>query len=95
MSDVVFATNTVGWDETFAKSTRVDHQKVSFYTRLGINLVGDLYTPTNREGSVRSPAIVVGRPCGVLTSFFATHLRDAPTPSPLAQTDRLKGRDRP
>jgi hypothetical protein len=38
MSDVVLATNTVGRDKTFAKSTQVDHQKVSFYTRLGINL---------------------------------------------------------
>jgi fermentation-respiration switch protein FrsA (DUF1100 family) len=64
MTDVVFATNTVGWDKTFPKSARVDHQKVSFFNRLGINLIGDLYTPTNREGPVRYPAIIVGHPYG-------------------------------
>jgi fermentation-respiration switch protein FrsA (DUF1100 family) len=59
-----FAQNTLGWDKTFPKSTRVDHQKVSFYNRLGINLVGDLYIPRSLDRSRRHPAIVVGHPYG-------------------------------
>src|SRR5687768_12864415 len=41
------AQSTLGWDKTFAQSARVAHQKVTFYNRLGINLVGDLYVPRN------------------------------------------------
>jgi fermentation-respiration switch protein FrsA (DUF1100 family) len=37
---------------------------VSFYNRLGINLVGDVYIPTNLDRSRRHPAIVVGHPYG-------------------------------
>jgi uncharacterized protein len=64
MGSGAFAQNTLGWDKTFPKSTRVDHQKVSFYNRLGINLVGDLYLPGNLDRSRRYPAIVVGHPYG-------------------------------
>jgi fermentation-respiration switch protein FrsA (DUF1100 family) len=59
-----FAQNTLGWDKTFPKSTQVEHQKVSFYNRLGINLVGDLYIPRSLDRSRRYPAIVVGHPYG-------------------------------
>lgn len=33
------------WDKTFAKSPKVEVQKVSFKNRYGIVLVGDLYIP--------------------------------------------------
>jgi hypothetical protein len=42
---VASAQGTLAWDKTFPRSTRVDHQKVSFYNRLGITLVADLYVP--------------------------------------------------
>ena len=57
---------TLAWDKTFPKSTRVDHQKVSFVNRLGINLVGDLYVPKNIDRSRRHPAIIVGHPYGAV-----------------------------
>jgi hypothetical protein len=58
------AQQTLAWDKTFPQSTRVDHRKVSFHNRLGINLVADLYIPKNLDRSRRYPAIVVGHPYG-------------------------------
>jgi fermentation-respiration switch protein FrsA (DUF1100 family) len=50
------------WDKTFPRSAAVDHQKVTFTNRLGIELVADLYRPRN----VAHPtaALVVGHPFG-------------------------------
>jgi hypothetical protein len=42
----------------------VNHEKVSFYNRLGINLVADLYVPKNLERRKQFPAIIVGHPFG-------------------------------
>jgi uncharacterized protein len=56
---------TQAWDKTFAKSEKVDHQKVTFTNRYGITLVGDLYLPKER-GNRRLPAIVVGGPFGAV-----------------------------
>jgi fermentation-respiration switch protein FrsA (DUF1100 family) len=56
---------TQGWDKVFPKSDRVDHQKVTFTTRYGITLVGDLYVPKDR-GDRRLPAIAVGGPFGAV-----------------------------
>ena len=58
------AQGTLGWDKTFPRSAKVDHQKVNFYNRLGINLVGDLYVPKNPDRSRRYAAIIVGHPYG-------------------------------
>lgn len=55
---------TLDWDKTFPKSDRVDHQKVSFYNRLGITLAADLYMPKNLDRSQRHPTLVVGHPFG-------------------------------
>jgi fermentation-respiration switch protein FrsA (DUF1100 family) len=62
----VFAQRTLAWDKTFPKSDRVDHRKVSFYNRLGITLVADLYVPTNIDRSQRQAALVVGGPFGAV-----------------------------
>jgi fermentation-respiration switch protein FrsA (DUF1100 family) len=56
---------TQEWDKTFPKSDKVDHQKVTFTSRFGITLVGDLYLPKNR-GDRRLPAIAVGGPFGAV-----------------------------
>ena len=61
----VAAQTSGAWDKTFAKSDRVDHQKVTFKNRYGITLVGDLYLPKNR-GNGRLPAIAVGGPFGAV-----------------------------
>ena len=58
------AQSTLGWDKTFPQSPNVAHQKVTFYNRLGINLVGDLYIPRNLDRSRRHAAIIVGHPYG-------------------------------
>ncbi|WP_214055400.1 alpha/beta hydrolase [Photorhabdus caribbeanensis] len=46
------------------KAIKVIHQKVSFYNRLGINLVADMYIPRNLDMSKKHPAIIVGHPFG-------------------------------
>ena len=61
-----FAQSTLAWDKTFPKSERVDHRKVSFYNRLGITLVADLYIPKNLDRSQRHAALVVGGPYGAV-----------------------------
>jgi fermentation-respiration switch protein FrsA (DUF1100 family) len=58
------AQSALAWDKTFPQSPRVAHQKVTFYNRLGINLVGDLYVPRNVDRSRRYAAIIVGHPYG-------------------------------
>ena len=52
------------WDKTFAKSDKVNHQKVSFKNRYGITLVADLYEPKNASGKLA--AIVVCGPFGAV-----------------------------
>ena len=56
---------TQEWDKTFAKSSKVDHQKVTFKNRYGITLAADLYLPKNRA-SERLPALAVGGPFGAV-----------------------------
>jgi hypothetical protein len=56
---------TEGWDKTFKKSDKVDHQKVTFKNRYGITLAGDLYLPKNRSGQ-RLAALVISGPFGAV-----------------------------
>jgi uncharacterized protein len=58
VSAPAFAQGTLASDKTFPKSERVDHRKVSFYNRLGITLVADLYVPKNIDRSRRHAALV-------------------------------------
>ncbi|HHS0916105.1 TPA: alpha/beta hydrolase [Salmonella enterica subsp. enterica] len=53
------------WDKTFAQSDKVDHRKVTFQTRYGIMLVGDLYIPKDR-GDRKLAAIAVSGPFGAV-----------------------------
>ncbi len=53
------------WDKVFAKSDRVDHQKVSFRNRYGITLAGDLYLPKDR-GSAPLAGLVISGPFGAV-----------------------------
>jgi uncharacterized protein len=64
MTGGTVSAQTLAWDKTFPQSARVDHQKVSFYNRLGIQLVADLYVPKGLDRSRRYPAIIVGHPFG-------------------------------
>jgi len=60
------AADTIAWDKTFPQSANVTHKKVSFYNRLGINLVADLYIPKDIDRSEKHPALVVGHPFGAV-----------------------------
>lgn len=61
---IALAQDSLAWDKTFPQSLRVNHEKVSFYNRLGIQLAADLYVPKNLDRKKRSPAIIVGHPFG-------------------------------
>ena len=52
------------WDKTFPKSDNVDHKKVTFHNRYGIELAADMYTPQNAEGKLA--AIAVSGPFGAV-----------------------------
>lgn len=52
------------WDKTFVQNNNVTVERVSFYNRLGIYIVADMYLPKNIDRSKKSPAIIVGHPYG-------------------------------
>lgn len=53
------------WDKTFPRDPRVEHTKVSFLNRLGLELVADVYTP-KQHAARKLPALVVGHPYGAV-----------------------------
>ena len=55
---------TQEWDKTFAKSNKVDHEKVTFVNRFGITLAADLYCPKGATGKL--PALAVSGPFGAV-----------------------------
>ena len=56
--------DTPAWDKTFVQSDKVDHRKVMFKNRYGIELVGDLYVPKDFSG--KAAAIAVCGPSRIL-----------------------------
>ncbi|MBQ3631676.1 MAG: alpha/beta hydrolase, partial [Prevotella sp.] len=69
---------TQEWDKTFPKSDKVDHKKVTFKNRYGIELAADMYTPKNAEG--KFAAIVVTGPFGAVkeqtSGLYAQHMAE-------------------
>ena len=69
---------TQEWDKTFPKSEKVDHQKVTFHNRYGIELAADMYTPKNAEGKLA--AIAVTGPFGAVkeqsSGLYAQHMAE-------------------
>ena len=62
---------TQEWDKTFPKSDKVDHKKVTFKNRYGIELAADMYIPkgdkeTGRQGDTKFAAIAVSGPFGAV-----------------------------
>ena len=55
---------TQEWDKVFAKSEKVDHEKVTFVNRYGITLAADLYKPVGAAGKLA--AIAVAGPFGAV-----------------------------
>lgn len=52
------------WDKVFPKSEKVNHEKVTFHNRYGIELVADLYEPIEYDSKL--PAIAVCGPFGAV-----------------------------
>ena len=69
---------TQKWDKTFPKSENVNHTKVTFRNRYGIELAADMYTPKNASGKM--PAIAVSGPFGAVkeqsSGLYAQHLAE-------------------
>ena len=57
-------TLTTEWDKTFAKSSLVEHKKVTFHNRYGITLAADMYVPKN--AGEKLSAIAVAGPFGAV-----------------------------
>ncbi|MBQ8485470.1 MAG: alpha/beta hydrolase [Bacteroidaceae bacterium] len=69
---------TQEWDKTFPKSDNVDHKKVTFHNRYGIELAADMYTPKNAKGKLA--AIAVSGPFGAVkeqsSGLYAQHMAE-------------------
>lgn len=55
---------TRDWDKTFPLSATVQHEKVTFHNRFGIELAADLYRPVGTNGAL--PALAVAGPFGAV-----------------------------
>ena len=66
------------WDKVFPQSEKVDHKKVTFRNRYGIELAADMYTPQNAQGKLA--AIAVSGPFGAVkeqtSGLYAQHMAE-------------------
>ena len=71
-------TLTQEWDKTFPKSELVNHSKVTFHNRYGIELAADMYVPKNADGKLA--AIAVCGPFGAVkeqsSGLYAQHMAE-------------------
>lgn len=69
---------TQEWDKTFPKSNKVNHKKVTFKNRYGIELAADMYTPKDANGKLA--AIAVSGPFGAVkeqsSGLYAQHMAE-------------------
>ena len=71
------------WDKTFPLSDKVEHRKVTFHNRYGIELAADMYipkadSPEQKDGKL--PAIAVSGPFGAVkeqsSGLYAQHMAE-------------------
>lgn len=73
---------TQEWDKTFPKSDKVDHKKVTFHNRYGIELAADMYMPKEKGDAENEalPAIAVSGPFGAVkeqsSGLYAQHMAE-------------------
>jgi len=73
---------TKDWDKTFPKSEKVDHKKVTFHNRYGIELAADMYVPNAEASEIEGklPAIAVSGPFGACkeqsSGLYAQHMAE-------------------
>ena len=80
-SDMTTLTLTQEWDKTFPKSELVNHRKVTFHNRYGIELAADMYVPKNAALTPgKLPAIAVSGPFGAVkeqsSGLYAQHMAE-------------------
>lgn len=54
----------MNWDKTFKKSEKVNHEKITYKNKYGINISADLYMPKNMNTTEKYPALIIGTPYG-------------------------------
>ena len=71
-------TLTQDWDKVFPQSDKVDHKKVTFKNRYGIELAADMYTPQNADGKLA--ALAITGPFGAVkeqtSGLYAQHMAE-------------------
>jgi uncharacterized protein len=55
---------THDWDKCFSKSAVVNHHKVTYKNRVGIDIVADMYSPRTAPAEAPLAALIVGHPYG-------------------------------
>ena len=69
---------TKEWDKKFPLSDKVEHKKVTFKNRYGIELAADMYTPKDAQGKLA--AIAVSGPFGAVkeqsSGLYAQHMAE-------------------
>ncbi len=78
--DMSTLTLTQEWDKTFPKSELVNHCKVTFHNRYGIELAADMYVPKAGNDAGLLPAIAVSGPFGAVkeqsSGLYAQHMAE-------------------
>ena len=71
---------TTEWDKKFPKSDKVEHRKVTFHNRYGIELAADMYTPKTAPERGKFAAIAVSGPFGAVkeqsSGLYAQHMAE-------------------
>ena len=69
---------TKEWDKKFPLSDKVEHKKVTFSNRYGIELAADMYTPKDAQGKLA--AVAVSGPFGAVkeqsSGLYAQHMAE-------------------
>ena len=75
-------TLTTEWDKVFPQSDKVEHSKITFHNRYGIELAADLYMPkdTSLKVNGKFPALAVSGPFGAVkeqvSGLYAQHMAE-------------------
>lgn len=71
---------TTEWDKKFPQSDKVEHKKVTFHNRYGIELAADMYIPKSSPESGKFAAIAVSGPFGAVkeqaSGLYAQHMAE-------------------
>lgn len=79
-TDMTKLTMTQEWDKVFPLSDKVEHHKVTFHNRFGIELAADMYTPKDAKEGEQLSAIAVCGPFGAVkeqsSGLYAQHMAE-------------------